>query len=105
MGIRLLNNHKGKINFKRSIDEEREILNRVKGKMEGREDIEEDKELYKNIIDALCLFKENYEVEDFKIPKKIRNILINKNILFLNPQKGTVKPQSYLIWNAIKKVI
>jgi AAA+ ATPase superfamily predicted ATPase len=82
------------------------ILNDERNKLRYfLEDIEEDKELYKNIIDALCLFKENYEVEDFKIPKKIRNILINKNILFLNPQKGTVKPQSYLIWNAIKKVI
>ncbi|MEO2117911.1 MAG: hypothetical protein ABGW92_05885, partial [Methanocaldococcus sp.] len=28
-----------------------------------------------------------------------------KNILFLNPQKGILKPQSYLVWNAIKEIL
>ncbi|WP_048055482.1 ATP-binding protein [Methanotorris igneus] len=70
------------------------------------EDVKEkDDELYKNIIDALKIFKEKYEVEDISIPKKVREFLIKKNILFLNPIEGTLKPQSFLIWNAIKKVI
>nr|WP_048062382.1 ATP-binding protein [Methanococcus aeolicus] len=70
------------------------------------EDIEEkEEELYKNVINALKLFKNNYEIDDFKVPKKIRDILIKQNILFLNPQKGTLKPQSFLVWNAIKKVV
>ncbi|MEO2117593.1 MAG: ATP-binding protein [Methanocaldococcus sp.] len=70
------------------------------------EDVEEeDKEFYKEIIGALKLFKENYEIEDTKIPKKIREFLVKKNILFLNPQKGILKPQSYLVWNAIKEIL
>ncbi|MEO2117587.1 MAG: ATP-binding protein, partial [Methanocaldococcus sp.] len=39
------------------------------------------------------------------IPKKIREFLVKRNILFLNPQKGILKPQSYLIWNAIKRTL
>jgi len=31
--------------------------------------------------------------------------LIQNNILFLEPIKGILKPQSKLIWNAIKKVV
>jgi len=66
---------------------------------------EENEELYNKIVNALKLFKENYEIEDMKIPKKIREFLVKRNILFLNPQKGTLKPQSFLIWNAIKKLL
>ena len=58
------------------------------------EDIkEEDKDLYKEVVEALKLFKENYEVEDTTINKKIREFSVKKNIIFLNPQKGTLKPQ------------
>ncbi|WP_064496782.1 ATP-binding protein [Methanocaldococcus jannaschii] len=66
---------------------------------------EEDEELYKKVVDALKLFKEDYEIEDIKIPKKIREFLIKRNILFLNPIEGILKPQSFLVWNAIKKVL
>ncbi len=70
------------------------------------EDVEEEnKEFYNKVVDALRLFKEAYEVEDIKINKKIREFLVKKNILFLNPQKGILKPQSYLIWNAIKRAL
>ena len=70
------------------------------------EDVEEEnKEFYNKVVDALRLFKEAYEVEDIKINKKIREFLVKKNILFLNPQKGILKPQSYLIWNAIKRTL
>jgi len=66
---------------------------------------EEDEELYKKVVDALKLIKENYEVEDITIPKKIREFLVKRNILFLNPIEGTLKPQSFLIWNAIKRLL
>ncbi|XRO77790.1 ATP-binding protein [Methanocaldococcus sp. 10A] len=66
---------------------------------------EEHEELYKEVINALSLFKEQYIVDSDKIPKKIRLLLIKRNILFLNPIKRTLKPQSYLTWNAIKRVL
>ncbi|ADC69382.1 ATPase [Methanocaldococcus sp. FS406-22] len=66
---------------------------------------EEDEELYKKVVDALKIFKENYEVEDITINKKIRELLIKRNILFLNPIEGTLKPQSFLVWNAIKRLL
>ncbi|WP_423791982.1 ATP-binding protein [Methanocaldococcus indicus] len=71
------------------------------------EDVKEenDDDFYKKVVDALKIFKENYEVEDTKIPKKIREFLIKKNILFLNPIDGILKPQSFLIWNAIKRIL
>ncbi|WP_456415992.1 ATP-binding protein [Methanocaldococcus sp.] len=71
------------------------------------EDIKEDnnEEFYKEVVNYLSLFKENYIIEDIKIPKKIREFLIKKNILFLNPIEGTLKPQSFLVWNAIKRVL
>jgi AAA+ ATPase superfamily predicted ATPase len=66
---------------------------------------EEDKELYKEVVDALKLFKDIYEVEDTAINKKVREFLVRNNVLFLNPQKGILKPQSYLVWNAIKRIL
>ena len=96
-----------KIRYKELNDILTTMLNDERNKLRYfLEDIaEEDGELHKKVIDALSLFKNNYEIDDFKVPKKIRNVLINKNILFLNPRKGTIKPQSYLIWNAIKKAL
>jgi AAA+ ATPase superfamily predicted ATPase len=70
------------------------------------EDVREnDEELYKEVVDALKLFKENYEIEDTAINKKIREFLVKRNILFLNPIEGILKPQSYLVWNAIKRLL
>ncbi|XRO77101.1 ATP-binding protein [Methanocaldococcus sp. 10A] len=70
------------------------------------EDVKEDnEEFYKEVVNYLSLFKKEYEIEDIKIPKKIREFLIKKNILFLNPIEGTLKPQSFLVWNAIKKIL
>ncbi|EHP85545.1 hypothetical protein MetfoDRAFT_1313 [Methanotorris formicicus Mc-S-70] len=66
---------------------------------------EEDEELYNKIVDVLKLFKETYEIEDISINKKIREFLVKKNILFLNPVEGILKPQSFLVWKAIKRVI
>jgi AAA+ ATPase superfamily predicted ATPase len=70
------------------------------------EDVKEnDEKLYKEVVYVLKLFKENYEIEDTTINKKIREFLVKKNILFLNPIEGTLKPQSYLVWNAIKRLL
>ena len=70
------------------------------------EDVEEeDKDLYKKVIDALRLFKDNYEVEDTVINKRIREFLVKRNILFLDPINGILKPQSFLVWNAIKRLL
>ncbi|XRP97086.1 ATP-binding protein [Methanocaldococcus sp. 16A] len=66
---------------------------------------EEDEELYKKVVDNLSLFKKEYKIEDIKIPKKIREFLIKRNILFLNPIEGSLKPQSFLVWNAIKEIL
>ena len=71
------------------------------------EKVEEDYEgiNYDEVLEALKLFKDNYELQKNKIKRKIRMFLIKENILFLNPQKGTLKPQSYLVWNAIKRLL
>ncbi len=68
----------------------------------GDEFIEINKE---DIIEALRLFKDNYEISDDKIPKPVYVYLVKRNILFLNPIEGTLKPQSYLVWNAIKRML
>jgi len=57
------------------------------------------------IINALRLFKDSYEISNDEIQKHVYIYLVKKNILFLNPIEGTLKPQSYLIWNAIKEVL
>ncbi|XRP96803.1 ATP-binding protein [Methanocaldococcus sp. 16A] len=66
----------------------------------GDEIIEIKKE---DIVNALRLFKENYEINKKEIPVPVYTYLIKKNILFLNPIEGTLKPQSFLVWNAIKQ--
>ncbi len=58
-----------------------------------------------DIIEALRLFKDNYEISDDKIPKPVYIYLVKRNILFLNPVEGTLKPQSFLTWNAIKRIL
>ena len=68
----------------------------------GDEFIEINKE---DIIEALRLFKDNYKISDDKIPKPVYVYLVKRNILFLNPIEGTLKPQSYLVWNAIKRML
>jgi AAA+ ATPase superfamily predicted ATPase len=58
-----------------------------------------------DIIEALKLFKDNYEISDDEIPEPVYIYLVKRNILFLNPIEGTLKPQSYLVWNAIKRLL
>ncbi len=57
------------------------------------------------IIDVLKLFKDQYEVSSEEIKFETLVYLIDENILFLDTQTGLVKPQSFLIWNAIKNVV
>jgi AAA+ ATPase superfamily predicted ATPase len=58
-----------------------------------------------DIIEALKLFKENYEISDDEIPEPVYIYLVKRNILFLNPIEGILKPQSFLVWNAIKRLL
>ena len=60
---------------------------------------------YEEVIESLKLFKDTYSIPKSKIKKDIRNLLIKKNYLFLNPITNEVKPQSFLIWNAIKRIL
>ncbi|AEF95787.1 ATP-binding protein [Methanotorris igneus] len=83
------------------------LLNDVKQKLKYfLEDVkEEDEKLYKEVLEALKIFKESYEVEDITIDKKVREFLVKGNILFLDPIEGILRPQSFLVWNAIKILI
>ena len=58
-----------------------------------------------DITNALKLFKDNYEIPKKDIPMPVSIYLIKKNFLFLNPIEETLKPQSFLVWNAIKNII
>lgn len=58
-----------------------------------------------DVVNALKLFKTKYEIDKKAISTPVYIYLIKENILFLNPQKGILKPQSYLVWNAIKEIV
>ncbi|WP_048055485.1 ATP-binding protein [Methanotorris igneus] len=60
---------------------------------------------YNKVVNALSLFKKEYLIDEYTIDEDTKEFLIKENILFLNPQEGTLKPQSFLVWNAIKKVV
>ncbi|ADC68835.1 ATPase [Methanocaldococcus sp. FS406-22] len=78
-------------------------LDYIKPKVNIEDEVIEIKK--EDIIEALRLFKDNYEISDDKIPKPVYIYLIKRNILFLDPIEGTLKPQSFLIWNAIKRIL
>jgi len=80
-----------------------EVLDYSKPRVEVDDEIIEIKK--EDIIKALKLFKESYEVNKKDISLPVYVYLVKKNILFLNPQKGILKPQSYLVWNAIKGLL
>ncbi|XRO77791.1 ATP-binding protein [Methanocaldococcus sp. 10A] len=58
-----------------------------------------------DIIKALKMFKDSYTIHRRELPSSVYVYLVKENILFLNPMNGTLKPQSYLVWNAIKRVL
>ena len=76
----------------------RKLLIRIKNnKFEGIE--------YEKVINALKLFKDDYEINEYLVDEDTKEFLVKRNILFLNPIEETLKPQSYLMWNAIKRVL
>ena len=84
------------------LDELLSRIKRVKKKVvfEGEEmEIEES-----GLRESLSVFKFKEEVRKYVIDIVYRNFLIEQNILFYNPLEGTVRPQSRLLWRAIKEV-
>jgi hypothetical protein len=57
------------------------------------------------VKESLKMFKESKEVENVKIKSKVLKFLIEENILFYNPVKGTVRPQSRLIHRAMIELL
>jgi len=57
------------------------------------------------LIKNLKVFKKEERINTSKIDLIYRNFLIEQNILFYNPLEGTVRPQSRLLWNALKEVL
>ncbi|CAB3289893.1 AAA ATPase [Methanocaldococcus lauensis] len=80
-----------------------DILDYIEPKIEIRNKVIEVKK--EDIINALKMFKNKYEISKREIPLPVYMYLVKKNILFLNSIEGTLKPQSYLVWNAIKRVL
>ena len=106
--LRITNNLKEILNYmlKNEVSKLKDFLkdlDYIKPKVIIRgKDIEIKKE---EIIDVLKLFKDNYEINADGIPKVVYVYLVKENILFLNPIEGTLRPQSYLVWNAIKRLL
>jgi len=106
--LRITNNLKEILNYmlKNEVSKLKDFLkdlDYIKPKVIIRgKDIEIKKE---EIIDVLKLFKDNYEINADDIPKVVYVYLVKENILFLNPIEGTLRPQSYLVWNAIKRLL
>jgi AAA+ ATPase superfamily predicted ATPase len=85
------------------LDELLRRIKRVKKKVvfEGEEiEIEES-----GLRESLSVFKFEEEVRKDVIDIVYRNFLIEQNILFYNPLTGRVRPQSRLLWRAIKEVM
>ena len=85
------------------LDEMLRKIKRVKKKIvfEGKEiEIEEE-----GIRESLSVFKDAEKVSKDKIDVVYRYFLVEENVLFYNPMEGTVRPQSRLIWRAIKEVV
>ncbi len=64
----------------------------------------EDKRKYENVIEILKIFLQRDSFEYEELTNEIL-WLIDKNILFLDPISGKIKPQSHLEWNAIKNLL
>ena len=85
------------------LDELLKRIKRVKKKIvfEGEEiEIEES-----GLRESLSVFKFEEEVRKDMIDIVYRNFLIEQNLLYYSPLTGTVRPQSRLLWKAIRKII
>ncbi len=70
------------------------------------EDVEErDMELYKKVINVFKLFQDKEKIPDSLVKKSLKEFLVSKNILFLDPIKGILKPQSRLTYHAINRAL
>ena len=87
--------------LKRMLDDEiarfKDFLEAVKEEEKGDVDVERVREALREVREG--------EIEGKKISRKVRKFLIQENVLFYNPMKSTVRPQSRLLWKAIREVI
>jgi len=87
--------------LKRMLKNERARLEWIKlKKLKKRED-------GKEIWSLLLNFKEHWETTKNQFEEHFDKLLfwIEENVLFYNPMEGTVRPQSRLLWRAIKEVV
>ncbi len=104
--IRLYEKKKGGLNEREGVEE---ILMDTKGRLrwffrlikegeKGNISLEE-------VKDVLKLFKEKEVINEEEIEGKVLRLLIEENVLFYNPVKGVVRPQSRIIEKAIKELV
>ena len=67
---------------------------------EGRYDIS-----YENVVCALKMFLDEEEIDMWSIDEISKHYLVRNNILFLDPDRGIIKPQSRLNLLAIREVV
>ena len=60
---------------------------------------------YENIVCALKMFLDEEEIDMWSIDEISKHYLVRNNILFLDPDKGIIKPQSRLNLLAVREVI
>ena len=86
--------------LERMLDDEiarfKDFLEAVKEGEKGDVDVERVREALREVREG--------EIEGKKISRKVRKFLIQENVLFYNPMKSTVRPQSRLLWKAIREV-
>ncbi len=58
-----------------------------------------------SVLDIFRLFVERQVVKKEEVVPAYRNYLVSENILFYNPLEGSVRPQSRLLWRAIREVL
>jgi AAA+ ATPase superfamily predicted ATPase len=75
----------------------RDFLEAIEEGEKGEVDIKEVKEALVKVLQGEILSKE--------IRRKVRHFLVEENILFYNPVKGIVRPQSQLIHRAIIELL
>ncbi|PKP57298.1 MAG: ATP-binding protein, partial [Candidatus Altiarchaeales archaeon HGW-Altiarchaeales-2] len=69
---------------------------------EGEEKIPVERD---KIIEILKMFKDKEEIRDTGISRAEKIYLSRKNILFINPQKETIKTQSGIILTGIREIL
>jgi len=68
----------------------------------GEEEISVERD---KVIEILKRFNDSEKIEDTKMPIAEKIFLIRKNILFINPNEGTIKPQSMIDLIAIREIL